>query len=414
MIERDSGKLSEAFSILRYTQYWGSDDTELQFNTSRNGIFSSTQWAHNEYEPFRYFSGSCEQECNSQNVSLRVGYRNKRDNSMLYLLEKVTYLYKNCDKLYWTNWIETTNCSLSRHRDYVRYCEDCDGDEVDEKHCDGNSTMHEDYQYFWSSWIEGDCVVTGCNPTVSERVRTRKCLNGDGKEATHSKLCSNQSIAIMKDQCISMKLPSDCEQFSSNNSNNAGVYIGVCVGLLFILLVSLVYCGWKKKKQNIADSNKHSSTNIPIDIKHQVDNQIQHNTNRDGYLIPLETSTLPNDNRQPVIKQQAPSNHPAQPNNKPSTSNQIARHLPPKMAASSFLQHGQSSPVDDYEAPISVCGQGPRMESAPGSTSYVNIHTLSPLDVYEVPMKHVAKVLSENPQPADNAGYVVFEAINKK
>ena len=54
------------------------------------------------------------------------------------------------------------------------------------------------------------------------------------------------------------------------------------------------------------------------------------------------------------------------------------------------------------------------MESAPGSTSYVNKHKISPQDGYEVPMRHVAKVLSENPLPADNAGYVVFGAINEK
>ena len=84
------------------------------------------------------------------------------------------------------------------------------------------------------------------------------------------------------------------------------------------------------------------------------------------------------------------------------------------MATSSFLQHGQSSPVDDYKAPISACGQGPQMESTPGSTSYVNIHKLSSLDGYEVPMKHVAKALRENPLPADSAGYVVFEAIYEK
>ena len=54
------------------------------------------------------------------------------------------------------------------------------------------------------------------------------------------------------------------------------------------------------------------------------------------------------------------------------------------------------------------------MASAPGSTTYVNIHTLSPLNGYEVPMRHVARVLSKNPQPADNAGYIVFEAIDKK
>ena len=206
----------------------------------------------------------------------------------------------------------------------------------------------------------------------------------------------------------------NANNFRPTNSNNTGVYIGVGVGLFLLILVSLLFCCWRKKQQNIADRIKHSSTNIPIDNEHHVYNRIQHNTNRNGYFSPLEISTLPNDNRQPTVEQPAPTNHLEQPNNKSSTSNQNTRHLQPKMATSVFLQHGQSSPLDGYEAPINFGNQGQRTESAPGSTSYVNIHTLSPLDGYEVPMRHVANVGSENPLPTDNAGYVVFEAINKK
>ena len=84
------------------------------------------------------------------------------------------------------------------------------------------------------------------------------------------------------------------------------------------------------------------------------------------------------------------------------------------MATASFLQHGQSSSPDRYEVLISFGDQGPQMEPTPESTSYVNIHTLFPLDGHEVPMRHVAKGLSENPLLVDNAGYVVFEAIDEK
>ena len=84
------------------------------------------------------------------------------------------------------------------------------------------------------------------------------------------------------------------------------------------------------------------------------------------------------------------------------------------MISSSFLQHEQSSPLDGYKVPKSIGGHYPQVESAPESTSYVNIRTLSPLDGYEMPMRYVAKVLCENPLPVDNAGYVVFEAINEK
>ena len=86
---------------------------------------------------------------------MQVAYKNKRINSAWSLLGNVTYLHKNCDKLYWTNWIETASCSLLRHWDYTRNCEDCDGNEVDEKHCDGNSTIQKIANRFGSEWIEG-------------------------------------------------------------------------------------------------------------------------------------------------------------------------------------------------------------------------------------------------------------------
>ena len=269
MIERDSGKLSEEFSILRYTQYRCSDDNEVQFNTSRNGIVSSTQWAHSEYQPFRYFSRSCEQECNSQNVTLQVGFRNKGNNRMLYLLKQVTYLYKNCDKLYWTNWIETTNCSLSHHRNYVRYCEDCDGDEVDEKHCNGNSTTQKDCQYFWSSWIEGNCIVTKCNPTVWERARTRKCLYGNGSETINYGLCSNNS-AIATEQCKNNTLPIKCSTntVSGTESDNSNLYIGIGVALIlmaiFFILLAVVLYHRRKCQINSTPNQNPNTHDLPV------------------------------------------------------------------------------------------------------------------------------------------------------
>ena len=172
--ERVSGKPTVEVTIRRDTQYRCSDDNEVEFNTSRNGNTSAGQEVLGNYGFDWHFSRKCEQKCNRQNAILVVEYMIKRINSGWYRLGEVTYLYKNCDKLYWTNWIETTNCSLSRHRNYVRYCEDCDGDKVDEKHCNGNSTMQEDCQPIWSEWIEvGPCVVTGCSLTTGERKKRR-------------------------------------------------------------------------------------------------------------------------------------------------------------------------------------------------------------------------------------------------
>ena len=203
--------------IIRPKYSWTEYKTvvKAEFYTSRTRNIFTAQWVRNKYEFLWSLSESCEQECNKLNVTLQVAYKNKRINSAWSLLGNVTYLYKNCDKLYWTNWIETASCSLLRHWDYTRNCEDCDGNEVDEKHCNGNSTIQKDRQPIWSEWIEGDCIVTGCNQTVWERVRTRKCFYGDGKEATQSELCFHQSTT-MKKQCNAIKLPSECEQFPSN------------------------------------------------------------------------------------------------------------------------------------------------------------------------------------------------------
>ena len=240
MIESDSDKPTVEVKMRRYTRYWCSDYNKVKFYTvRRNRTTSTAQWVFNKYE-FRWrFSEVCKHKCISQNVSLRMTYKNKRINSRWNLLGEVTYLYKNCDKLYWTNWIETTNCSLSRHRDNVRYCEDCDGDEVDEKHCSGISTVQEDCLPIWSEWIEeGPCVVTGCNPTTGERGKRRQCLYGDGSATMNHELCSND-LTMVKEQCTNNILPMEC------STNTTSLYIGIGVGIdchffLFCLLLCYI------------------------------------------------------------------------------------------------------------------------------------------------------------------------------
>ena len=234
VIESDSEEPVVNLTIRRDTQYHCSHDNKVEFHTKRNGNTSAAPWVRNKYEFLWRFSGLCELECNSQNVSLQVAYKNKRINGTWSLFGNVTYLYKNCDKLYWTNWIETTNCSSSRHWDYVRNCKDCDGDEVDEKHCDGNSTMQEDCQPIWSKWIEvGPCVVTGCSLTTGERKKRRECLYGDGSEAMNYDLCSNTS-AIVMEQCTNNTLPIEC------STNTASLYIGIGVVLVSIVILCIL------------------------------------------------------------------------------------------------------------------------------------------------------------------------------
>ena len=262
MIEKVDGKPIVEVTIRRDTQYRCLDDNEVEFNTSRNGNTLAAQMVLSNYGFGWHFSRKCEQKCNRQNAILVVEYMIKRINSPWYTLGNVTYLYKNCDKLYWTNWIEITNCSLSRHRNYVRNCEDCDGDEVDKKHCDGNSTMQEDCQPIWGEWTEErSCVVSGCNPTTGERVKRRECLYGDGSDTMNYELCSNTS-AIVTEQCTNNTLPIEC------SANTASLYIGIGVALVLIVILFIfleVTLYYRRKGQTNSTPNQNPNTHeLPI------------------------------------------------------------------------------------------------------------------------------------------------------
>ena len=276
VIERDSGKPTVEGTIRRYTEYRCSDGNEVEFRTSRNGTASTTRSVLNEYKFLRSFSESCEQECNSKNVILQVKYRNRRPNSIWYLLGEVAYLYKNCDKLYWTNWIETTNCNSSRNWDYVRHCENCDRDKVDEKYCDGNSTVQEDCQPVWGEWNEeGPCVVTGCNPTTGERVKRRKCLYGDGSETINYELCSNNS-EIVTEQCTNNTLPNNCtaDTSSATESDNTSLYeyigIGVALVLIVILCLLLAVVLYRRQKYRTNSTPNQNPSTLELSVARSI------------------------------------------------------------------------------------------------------------------------------------------------
>ena len=184
-------------------------------------------------------------------------------------LGEFTYLYKNCDKLYWTNWIETTNCNLSRHRDSVRHCEDCDGDRVDEKYCDGISTMQENCRPTWGAWIEKTCVVTSCNTNAGERVKNRECVDGDGSKARNYKLCSDDS-SIVRKQCNNNTIPNECtaDTLSATELDNTSLHVGIGVALalivlLCILLAIVLYCR-RKSQTNSTPSQNPALVELPV------------------------------------------------------------------------------------------------------------------------------------------------------
>ena len=396
--------------IKRNTTYKCSNEDHVMLYTNRKASFNANSVVNHFYEFRSIISIKCMQNCtNGSNifVTAKIEFQNKTKTRTWSKLKENTYVEKNCDKFYWRSPNQIINNKAG-------ICEDCDGERVDKRYCVRNSTKHTDGLTLWGEWGEaGPCNVISCNPTVAERVRRRKCFYGNWGEADNVEMCSNQS-AIMKEQCNATKLPSDCRRVSSNNSDYTGVYISVGVGFFFIILVLLVYCWCKKKKQNNAKHNHCASNNNAIDIEHHVCNQIQDNTNRDGCLSPQEIFTLPNDNRQRIIKGSISSNYPAQPNNNLSASNQSSQNLTPKMTTSSFLLHHQSSLLGGYEVPISVGSPNAQLESSLGSTGYVTMHKLSSLDGYKVPMRRAPEASSENPLPVDNDGYVMFEATNRK
>ena len=380
-------------TIRRVTDYRCSNDNDVEFRTRRRGYTFGPDWVLDRNSFTQSFSGTCVEECDSKNVTVQVEYQNNH-NEVWYQLEDFTYVYKNCDKLYWTNWIETTNCSLSRERSYVRICADCDSDSVDEKYCDGNPTMQADCQPAWSAYIEeGPCVVTGCDPNAGEQTKRRECIYGDGSKATNYELCSNQSTRVAE-QCTNNTLPIECTARTSSTTefDNTSLYIGTGVALALIVSFCIVLAVGlyrrRKYRTNSTPNPIHPST---LDIENHVYNQIQDNTNRDGYLSLDEIATLPNNNRHFTVERPAPSNHPEQPNNEPFTSNQRTSNLTPQMAPS-FLQNVQSSSLVGNEVPISAGSQNAQMESSLESTDYVNMHTLSSLDGYEVPMRHTMSV----------------------
>ena len=257
-------------TIRRVTDYRCSNDNDVEFRTNRKGHTFGPYWVYNSNAFSQSFSETCEEECDSQNVTVRVEYHNDYFEEW-YQLGNFTYVYKNCDKLYWTNWIETTNCSLSRERNYVRICADCDSDSVDKKYCDGNSTMQEDCLPTWGAYIdEGPCVVTGCDPNAGEQIKRRECKYGDGSVSTNPELCSNQSTRVAE-QCTNNSLPIECTPHTSSATefDNTSLYIIIGIALVLIVILCIVlavvlYRRRKYQKNSTPNQINPSTLELPI------------------------------------------------------------------------------------------------------------------------------------------------------
>ena len=277
-------------TIRRVTDYRCSNDNDVEFRTNRLRLILGPSWVHDRNTFRQLFSEICEEECDCQNVTVQVNYYNY-DYKKWYQLGDFTYVYKNCDKLYWTNWIETTNCSLSRKRYYVRICADCDSDSVDNKYCDGDPTMQADCQPTWGAYIEeGLCVVTGCDPNAGEQTKRRECIYDDGSEATNPTLCSNQSTRVAE-QCTNNTLPIECTARTSSATefDNTSLYIGIGITLALIVILCIVLAVVLYRRR------KHRTNSTPIQINPStLDLPISRSLATGSTVFGHEQSVIPN------------------------------------------------------------------------------------------------------------------------
>ena len=62
------------------------------------------------------------------------------------------YVNKNCDKLYWSSWTKTVNCSISTKQIYTKKCVDCDWEDFKfQNNCSGETTKIKQCYPSWSS-----------------------------------------------------------------------------------------------------------------------------------------------------------------------------------------------------------------------------------------------------------------------
>ena len=270
VITNSPDKSSVNVVIKRNTTYKCSTEDHVMLCTNRKASFNASSVVNHLYEFRSIISIKCMQNCtNNSNifVTTKIEFQNKTKKHTWSILNENTYVEKICDKFYWRSPNQIINIKASAPREKpVGICEDCDGEKVDKKYCIGNTTMLEDCQSSWGEWGKaGPCNITRCNPTVWERVRTRKCLYGNGSEAANVKLCSNQS-EIMKEQCnISAESTTYCNL--SNQSNYSGLYIVVGIGSLLILVcIFLLVLRYRHRKYraNSVTNQQSNSLELPV------------------------------------------------------------------------------------------------------------------------------------------------------
>lgn len=133
---------SYSFKVRRNTVFRCSNG-RLKFQTSRSLIrlpFLNNLFVFNRFSGF----GQCADSCNQKTVPVNVVYIGNLNLNVNIFEEKTytfQYLNQNCDKLYWSQWIEHEDCSSSKEYIRTRTCLDCDGDELfSSRYCNGPTT----------------------------------------------------------------------------------------------------------------------------------------------------------------------------------------------------------------------------------------------------------------------------------
>ena len=152
--------------------------------------------------------------------------------------KEISVIVKNCNKIFWTNWIEFTNCSTSVQQIFKRQCLDCDGDVLPyQNQCPNKTTKTLQCRPSWGIWETGECISANCSST-GRRHRTRKCLYADGSKETDHKLCSD-SLTNITERCVfDVK---DCKNISKNYYVYLSSAVGAALILLFLLLLVVLY-----------------------------------------------------------------------------------------------------------------------------------------------------------------------------
>ena len=269
------------FTIIKTTRYQCLHRDVVRFKTARKLNYGMKP--KNSSSAYRFtsrISMTCVEKCHSLAVNETLFYQYHRRFakwSEWLPLDVLTYEEKNCDKLYWSTWTQTSNCTLSSHIRYVRLCLDCDENEIARNYCIGSTTKQNVCRPIWSEWSEMEpCIIIGCNKT-GNRFRRRKCLYGDGSEASNAKLCSNQS-SVITETCFFNG--TKCEK--KPDHLHIGFYIAIAALGFIIFVFSLASYFFRKRFCSQDSNQRQTSPEIRLHIEHHIYNVIQeHVTNHE-------------------------------------------------------------------------------------------------------------------------------------